>query len=67
MLIDDNAENQNPVETKSVEEKSENENNSGEEIETTKGKEEAEKENNNDHDSIESVSFISQRPKKNPV
>ena len=76
LFVDDNAENQNSVETKSIEEKSENNNNSDEEIEINKGKEAAETENNketaetennNDHDSIESVPFISQPPKKNPV
>ena len=65
LLVDENAENQNPVETKSIEEKSENNNNSDEEIEINKGEEAAETENNND--SIESVPFISQPPKKNPV
>ena len=65
LLIDDNAENQDSVETKSIEEKSENNNNSDEEIEINKGEESAETENNND--SIESVPFISQPPKKNPV
>ena len=65
LFVDDNAENQNSVETKSIEEKSENNNNSDEEIEINKGEEAAETENNND--SIESVPFISQPPKKNPV
>ena len=65
LFVDDNAENQNSVETKSIEEKSENNNNSDEEIEINKGEESAETENNND--SIESVPFISQPPKKNPV
>ena len=67
LLVDDNVENQNPVETKSIEEKSENNNNSDEEIEINKGEEAAETENNDDNDSIESVPFISQPPKKNPV
>ena len=67
LLIDDNAENQNPVETKSIEEKSENDNNIDEEIVINKDKEAVETENNNDQDSIESVPFISQPPKKNPV
>ncbi len=67
LLVDDNVENQNPVETKSIEEKSENNNNSDEEIEINQGEEAAETENDNDNDSIESVPFISQPPKKNPV
>ena len=63
LLIDDNVENQKFVETKSIEEKSGNNDNSGE-IETNKDEEAAETENNNDHKSIESVPFILQPVKK---
>ena len=59
LLIDDNVENQNLVEEKSIEEKSVNDDQSNE-TKINKGEETVEKENNNDHESIESVPFISQ-------
>ena len=58
--IDDNIENQNSVETKSIDEKSENDNNSDEVIETDKEKETTKAEDKNDFRSIESVPFISE-------
>jgi len=64
LSIDDNIENQNSVDTKSIDPKSENDSNSDEEIEIDKDKETAEEEDNNDS-SIESVPFISQPIKKN--
>ena len=68
LFIEENLENQNPEEMKSVDEKSENENNlAGVEKTTNKGKETTDTEDKNDHGSIESVSFISQPIKKKSV
>ena len=67
LFVDDNVENQNFVETKSVDQKSENDSNYDEEIKIDKGKEVTEAEDNNDHGSIESVPFISQPAKKKSV
>ena len=69
LFIDDNIENQNLVETKSVVEQSDNDNNSEEDIEIDKykEKEDIQTEENNDHGSIESVPFISQPAKKKSV
>ncbi len=66
LFIEDNIENQNSVETKSIDTKFENDNKSNDQIETDKGKEAIE-ENNNDDGSIESVPFISQPIKKKSV
>ena len=66
MFLDDNLENQNSLEEKSIDQKSQNDNISGEVIETDKEKEATEEENT-DHGSIESVSFISQPAKKKSV
>ena len=65
LFIEENLENQNPEELKSIDQKSDNENNLDEVVETDKDKEATDTEDNNDHGSIESVSFISQPDKKN--
>jgi len=60
LFIEENLENQNPAELKSIDQKSENDNNLDEVVETDKGEETIDTENKNDHGSIESVPFISQ-------
>ena len=65
LLNEENLENKNPIEMKSINKKSENDNNLDEVAETDKVNEATDTEDNNDHDSIESVSFISQPDKKN--
>jgi len=60
LFIEENPESQNPVEVKSVDKKSENDNNLDEVVETDKDKEATDTEDENDHGSIESVPFISQ-------
>ena len=67
LFIEENLENQNPVELKSIDQKSENDNNLDEVVDTDKGKEAINTEDKNDHGSIESVSFISQPIKKKLV
>ena len=67
LFIEENLENQNPVELKSIDQKSENDNNLDEVVETDKGKETTDTEDKNDHGSIESVPFISQPAKKKSV
>jgi hypothetical protein len=65
LLNEENLENKNPIEIKSINKKSENDNNLDEVAETDKVNEATDTEDNNDHSSIESVSFISQPDKKN--
>ena len=60
LFIEENLENQNPAELKSIDQKSENDNHLDEVEETDKGKEITETEDKNDRGSIESVPFISQ-------
>ena len=67
LFIEENPESQNPVEMKSVDKKSENDNNLDEVVETDKDKEATDTEDENDHGSIESVPFISQPAKKKSV
>jgi len=67
LFIEENLENQNPVELKSIDQKSENDNNLDEVVETDKDKEATDTEDKNDHGSIESVPFISQPAKKKSV
>ena len=67
LFIDENSENQNPVELKSIDQKSGNDNNLDEVAETDKGNETRDTEDKNDHGSIESVPFISQPAKKKSV
>ena len=68
LFIEENIENQNPEERKSVDEKSEGENNLvGVDKTASKSKETTDTEDKNDHGSIESVSFISQPIKKKSV
>ncbi|SVA67507.1 uncharacterized protein METZ01_LOCUS120361, partial [marine metagenome] len=67
LFIEENLENQNPVELKSIDPKSENENSLDEVEETDKDKEATNTEDKNDHGSIESVPFISQPINKKPV
>ena len=64
LFIEENPESQDPVEVKSVDKKSENDNNLDEVEETDKGKETIDTEDKNDHRSIESVPFLSQPNKK---
>ena len=64
LFIEENLENQNPEEMKSVDKKFENDNNLDGVEETNKGKETTDTEDKNDHRSIESVPFISQPIKK---
>ena len=67
LLNEENLENQNPVELKSIDQKSENDNNLDEVIETDKGNETTYTEDKNESGSIESVPFISQPAKKKSV
>ena len=69
LFIEDNIESQNSIETKSVDQQSENDNNSEEEIAIDRDKDikATETEDNNDHGSIESVPFISQPVKKKSI
>ena len=69
LFDEENLENQNPVELKSIDQKSENDNNLDEVVETDKDKdkEATDTEDKNDHGSIESVTFISQPAKKKSV
>ncbi len=67
LFIEENLENQNPVELKSIDQKSENDNNLDEVVETDKDIEATDAEDKNDHGSIESVPFISQPAKKKSV
>ena len=67
LFIEENLENQNSVELKSIDQKSDNENNLDEVVETDKDNEATDTEDKNDHSSIESVPFISQPTKKKSV
>ena len=67
LFIEENLENQNSVELKSIDQKSDNENNLDEVVETDKDNEATDTEDKNDHSSIESVPFISQPAKKKSV
>ena len=67
LIIEENLENQNPVKLKSIDQKSENDNNLDEVVETDKDTEATDTEDKNDHGSIESVPFISQPAKKKSV
>ena len=67
LFIEENLENQNPVKPKFIDQKSENDNNLDEVVETNKDKEATDTEDKNDHGSIESVPFISQPAKKKSV
>ena len=67
LFIEENIENENPVELKSIDQKSENDNNLDEVVETDKDNEATDTEDKNDHGSIESVPFISQPAKKKSV
>ena len=70
LFIEENLEDQNPVQLKNIDKKSENDNNLDEMVETDEDKEATETtetEDKNDHGSIESVPFISQPAKKKSV
>ena len=67
LFSEENLENENPVELKSIDQKSENDNNLDEVVETDKDIEATDAEDKNDHGSIESVPFISQPAKKKSV
>ncbi len=67
LFIEENLENRNHVEQKSTDQKSENDNNLNEVVETDKDNEATDTEDKNDHNSIESVPFISQPAKKKSV
>ena len=67
LFIEENLENQNPVELKSIDQKYQNDDNLDKVIETDKDKEATDTEDKNDHGSIESVPFISQPAKKKSV
>ena len=67
LFIEENLENQNPAELKSIDQKSENDSNLDEMTKTDKDKEAVDTEDKNDHGSIESVPFISQPAKKKSV
>ena len=67
LFIEENLEKRNHEEMESVDQKSENDNNLNEVVETDKGKEATVTEDKNDHGSIESVPFISQPIKKKSV
>ena len=67
LFIEENIENENPVELKSIDQKSENDNNLDEVVETNKVNKATDAEDKNDHGSIESVPFISQPAKKKSV
>ena len=67
LFIEENLENQDPVELKSIDKKSENENSLDEVAKNDKSNEATDTEDKNDHGSIESVPFISQPAKKKSV
>ena len=67
LFIEENLENQNPVESKSIDKKSENENSLDEVAKNDKSNEATDTEDKNDHGSIESVPFISQPINKKTV
>ena len=67
LFTEESLENQNPVELKSIDQKSENDKNLDEVVETDKSNEATDTEDKNDHGSIESVPFISQPAKKKSV
>ena len=67
LSIEENLENQNPAKLKYIDQKSENDNNLDEVVETDKDNEAADIEDKKDHGSIESVPFISQPAKKKSV
>ena len=67
LFIEENTENQKLVELKSIDEKSQNDNNLDEVVETDKSNEATDTEDKNDHGTIESVPFISQPAKKKLV
>ena len=67
LFIEENIENENPVELKSIDQKSENDSNLDEASETDTGDAARDTEDKNDHGSIESVPFISQPAKKKSV
>jgi len=64
LLSEENLENQNPVEQKSIDQESKNDNNLDEVAETDKDNEFTDTEDKNDNGSIESVPFISQPANK---
>ena len=65
--IEDNLDKQTSIETRSIDQKSENDNNFAEQIEINKDKDIVEVENDDNHGSIESVPFISEPIKKKSV
>ena len=67
LFSEEDLENENPVDLKSIDQKSENDNNLDEVRETSKSNEATVTEDKNDHGSIESVPFISQPAKKKSV
>ena len=67
LFSEENLENENPVELKSIDQKSENYKNLDEAVETDEDKEATDTEDKNDSGSIESVPFISQPAKKKSV
>ena len=67
LFTEENLENENPAELKSIDQKSENDKNLDEVVETNKENEATDTEDKNDHGSIESVPFISQPAKKKSV
>ena len=67
LFIEEDSENQKPVELKSIDQKSKNDNNLDEVVETDKDNEATDIEDKDDHGSIESVPFISQPAEKKSV
>ena len=67
LFIEEDSENQEPVESKSIDQKSKNDNNLDEVVETDKDNEATDIGDKKDHGSIESVPFISQPVKKKSV
>ena len=67
LFIEEDSENQEPVESKSIDQKSKNDNNLDEVVETDKDNEATDIGDKNDHGSIESVPFISQPAEKKSV
>ena len=67
LFIEEDSENQEPVESKSIDQKSKNDNNLDEVVEIDKDKKATGTEDNNDHGSIESVPFISQPAQKKSI
>ena len=67
LFIEEDSENQKPEELKSIDQKSKNDNNLDEVVETDKDNEATDIEDKDDHGSIESVPFISQPAEKKSV